>query len=410
MEYYDYGIIGGGPAGYTAGMFLAKQGYNVILFEKDKLGGTCLNRGCIPTKSFLHSSELYSEIISASEIGVSYDNLRFDFSKVIEKKDKTVERVRKSLELAVKNSGVKTIYAEACIKDKNTIIADNNMYSVDRIIVATGAKPKEINGLEFDGKFILNSDDVLNISSLPKSVLIVGSGAIGIEWARIFSNFGAEVTIVETAEHLIPNADIDVSKRIERIFKQKKIKYYTKDSVSKIENKKVLLKSGAELTPDFVLVAAGREPVLPVCDDSCIVIGDSCGEIQLAHYAIHQAKQLALGITYNRDLIPSVIYGNPEIAWVGKREQDCGEDCKKILLPVTALGKAWCDDATEGFIKLITKDGRILGAHIVSKEASSLIHTVLIAMQNNLNVDELKKICFAHPTYSEGIFDIIINL
>ena len=410
MEYYDYGIIGGGPAGYTAGMFLAKQGYNVILFEKDKLGGTCLNRGCIPTKSFLHSSELYSEIISASEIGVSYDNLRFDFSKVIEKKDKTVERVRKSLELAVKNSGVKTIYAEACIKDKNTIIADNNMYSVDRIIVATGAKPKEINGLEFDGKFILNSDDVLNISSLPKSVLIVGSGAIGIEWARIFSNFGAEVTIVETAEHLIPNADIDVSKRIERIFKQKKIKYYTKDSVSKIENKKVLLKSGAELTPDFVLVAAGREPVLPVCDDSCIVIGDSCGEIQLAHYAIHQAKQLALGITYNRDLIPSVIYGNPEIAWVGKREQDCGEDCKKILLPVTALGKAWCDDATEGFIKLITKDGRILGAHIVSKEASSLIHTVLIAMQNNLNVGELKKICFAHPTYSEGIFDIIINL
>lgn len=410
MEYYDYGIIGGGPAGYTAGMFLAKQGYNVILFEKDKLGGTCLNRGCIPTKSFLHSSELYSEIISASEIGVSYDNLRFDFSKVIEKKDKTVERVRKSLELAVKNSGVKTIYAVACIKDKNTIIADNNMYSVDRIIVATGAKPKEIIGLEFDGKFILNSDDVLNISSLPKSVLIVGSGAIGIEWARIFSNFGAEVTIVETAEHLIPNADIDVSKRIERIFKQKKIKYYTKDSVAKIENKKVLLKSGAELTPDFVLVAAGREPVLPVCDDSCIVIGDSCGEIQLAHYAIHQAKQLALGITYNRDLIPSVIYGNPEIAWVGKREQDCGEDCKKILLPVTALGKAWCDDATEGFIKLITKDGRILGAHIVSKEASSLIHTVLIAIQNNLNVDELKKICFAHPTYSEGIFDIIINL
>ena len=149
---------------------------------------------------------------------------------------------------------------------------------------------------------------------------------------------------------------------------------------------------------------------MPVCNDSCIVIGDSCGEIQLAHYAIHQAKQLALGITYNRDLIPSVIYGNPEIAWVGKREQDCGEDCKKILLPVTALGKAWCDDATEGFIKLITKDGRILGAHIVSKEASSLIHTVLIAIQNNLNVDELKKICFAHPTYSEGIFDIIINL
>ena len=245
---------------------------------------------------------------------------------------------------------------------------------------------------------------------MPKSVLIIGSGAIGIEWARIFSNFGTEVTVVEIAEHLIPTADIDVSKRIERIFKQKKVKFYTKDSIEKINDKQVFLKSGAELSPDFILVAVGRSPVLPnYCCDSTI-IGDSCGEIQLAHYAIHQAKELALGIPYNKDLIPSIIYGNPEIAWVGKREQDCGDDCKKLLLPITALGKAWCDDATEGFIKLITKDDKIIGAHIVSKEASSLIHILLTAMQNNISINDMKKLCFAHPTYSEGIFDILINL
>ena len=410
MEYYDYGIIGGGPAGYTAGMFLAKQGHSVILFEKDKLGGTCLNKGCIPTKSLLHSSELYAEILSSNSIGVGFENLEFDFSKVVEKKDKTVEKIRKSLELAVKNSGVKTVYAEACIKDKNTITAENNEYKIGNIITATGSKPRELKGLEFDGKFILSSDDVLNLNTLPKSVLIIGSGAIGIEWARIFSNFGTEVTVVEIAEHLIPTADIDVSKRIERIFKQKKVKFYTKDSIEKINDKQVFLKSGAELSPDFILVAVGRSPVLPnYCCDSTI-IGDSCGEIQLAHYAIHQAKELALGIPYNKDLIPSIIYGNPEIAWVGKREQDCGDDCKKLLLPITALGKAWCDDATEGFIKLITKEDKIIGAHIVSKEASSLIHILLTAMQNNISINDMKKLCFAHPTYSEGIFDILINL
>lgn len=410
MEYYDYGIIGGGPAGYTAGMFLAKQGHSVILFEKDKLGGTCLNKGCIPTKSLLHSSELYAEILSSNSIGVGFENLEFDFSKVVEKKDKTVEKIRKSLELAVKNSGVKIVYAEACIKDKNTITAENNEYKIGNIITAAGSKPRELKGLEFDGKFILSSDDVLNLNTLPKSVLIIGSGAIGIEWARIFSNFGTEVTVVEIAEHLIPTADIDVSKRIERIFKQKKVKFYTKDSIEKINDKQVFLKSGAELSPDFILVAVGRSPVLPIyCCDSTI-IGDSCGEIQLAHYAIHQAKELALGIPYNKDLIPSIIYGNPEIAWVGKREQDCGDDCKKLLLPITALGKAWCDDATEGFIKLITKEDKIIGAHIVSKEASSLIHILLTAMQNNISINDMKKLCFAHPTYSEGIFDILINL
>ena len=407
---FEYGIIGGGPAGYTAGMMLARAGKSVVIFEMDKLGGTCLNRGCIPTKSMLHSSELYREITQKSgEIGLEVDIKSFDFAKVLEKRDKTVDKIRKSLELAVKNSGAKVVYAKADVLDKNTIVAGEEEYKVEKIVVAAGSKPREVKGLAFDGKFILSSDDVLKIENLPKSVLIVGSGAIGIEWARIFSNFGVEVTIVEMAEHLIPLADIDVSKRVERIFKQRKIKFYLNDCVEVIDNDVVTLRSGVALEPDFILSAVGRVPVNPF-DGVETVIGDSCGEIQLAHYAIHQAKRLACGVEYNKNLIPAVIYGEPEIAWVGLREQDCGEDCNSVTLPITALGKSWCDDSTDGFIKLIVQNGIIVGAHIVSKEASALIHEVLIAMQNNITVEDLKRTCFAHPTYSEGIFDLLMNM
>ncbi len=405
---YEYGIIGGGPAGYTAGMLLAKKGHSVILFEKELLGGTCLNKGCIPTKSMLHSSEIYHSVLNSEEIGIKTNILEFDFKKVIEKKDKITEKLRKSLELAVKNSGVKTVYAEACIKDKNTILANGKEYNVSEIIYACGSKPREIKGLEFNHKFILSSDDVLNLKELPKSVLIVGSGAIGIEWARIFSNFGVETTLVEMAEHLIPQADIDISKRIERIFKGKGIKYYLNDSIESINDKKVILKSGTEISPEFILAATGRVPVKPEIK-GVSVLGDSCGEIQLAHYAIHQAKEFALGITCDKSLIPAVIYGKPEIAWVGLREQDYTENCKSINIPISALGKSWCDDSTEGFIKIITQNNLIVGAHIISKEASALIHELLIAIQNKLTISDLKKVCFAHPTYSEGIFELLLR-
>ncbi len=406
---FEYGIIGGGPAGYTAGVNLAKQGHSVVLFEKDKLGGTCMNKGCIPTKSFLHSALVYSNLKKAAEFGASTDLSNFDFSKVVEKKNQTVEKVRKALELTVKNSGVKTIYSEACIKDKNTIVADGQEYKVGQIIAACGSKPKELKGMEFDGEFILNSDDVLNLNKLPESVLIIGSGAIGTEWARIFSAFDSVVTVVELAEHLIPTADIEVSKRIERIYKQKGIKFYLNDCVEKIENKTVYLKSGAFISPEIILVAVGRVPICPVCE-GIKILGDSAGEIQLAHYAINQAKEYTLNIPFEKSLTPSVIYGEPEIAWVGLREQDVDESYTKTTLPITALGKSWCDDATDGFIKLITKDNLIYGAHIVSKEASALIHTLLLAMQQKITLDKLKEMCFAHPTYSEGIFDTICRI
>ena len=409
VEQYDVGIIGAGPAGYTAALHAAACGLTVVMFEKDMIGGVCLNRGCIPTKTILHSAELFKEMKSAQELGIYTEKLDYDFSKIIEHKNKTVDKLRKGLELALKNAKVKVVNTEAELLDKNTIKAEGAIYKCVKTIVATGSEAKSLKGLEFDHKFILNSDNLLSLNKLPKSILIVGSGAIGVEWARIFSNFGVEVTIIELAEHLIPLADIDISKRIERIFKQKKIKFYTKTSIQNIENKAVTLSNGEIISPDLVLIAAGREANTQNIKCECI-LGDACNEIKLAHYAISQAKSLALGLPFDKDLVPSIIYGEPEIAWVGIQEKDCGENCKSTLMPITALGKSWCDDSTDGFIKIITKKDEICGASIISKEASSLIHIFLIAIKENLSIKEIKSMCFAHPTYAEGIFEILNSI
>lgn len=413
-QQFDLGIIGGGPAGYTAAFQARSKGLSVVLFEKDKVGGVCLNRGCIPTKAILHSAELYEEMKSATELGITAENLSFDYSKVVERKDKIVEKLRKSLELSLKNSGVVVVNAEAKIpshtmKDgENQVFANEEIYECKKIITATGSKPRDFDGLRFDHKFILSSDDILNLKTLPKSIVIIGSGAIGIEWARILSAFDVEVTIVEMADHLLPLADIEVSKRVERIFKSKKIKFYTSNGIEKIENQNVTLKSGETLTPELVLLATGRTPQpIENCD---ICIGDACGKIQLAHFAIKQAVAEIANIEFNENLVPSVVYGCPEIAWIGKREQDLEEgNYKKSNILISALGKSHCDNCSDGFIKLLSQNGKIVGAHIVSKEAASLIQEITIAMQNNIAIDDLKKVCFAHPTYSEGIFECLFK-
>ena len=406
MEKFDLGIIGAGPAGYTAAFHASAKGLSVVIFEKDEIGGVCLNRGCIPTKTILHSSEIYNEMLSSYALGVTAENIHLDYTKVIENKNNVVEKLRKGIELGFKNSKIKVVKAAAEILDAGTIRAAGEIYECGKIIAATGAEPRELKGLEFDHKFILNSDDILNLEKLPRSILIIGSGAIGIEWTRIFFFFFVDVTLTEFAEHLLPTADIEISKRVERIFKTKKIKFYTETTVEKIDKGLVTLTNGAQISPEKILVAAGRKPVTPEKTDGVTYIGDVCGSIQLAHFAIKQAIETVDGVKFDKTLVPSVVYGTPEIAWVGLREQDLEEGTyRKVNLLVSALGKSHCDNMTDGVIKLLTREGKILGAHIISKEASSLIQQILIAMQNNITIDMLKEVCFAHPTYSEGIFE-----
>lgn len=406
MENFDTGIIGAGPAGYTAAFHAAEKGLKVVIFEKECVGGVCLNKGCIPTKTILHSSELFYDMKNSAELGIFADNVQVDYKKVIEHKNKVVEKLRKGIELGLKNSKIQVVNAAAEVVDSHTIRANGEIYNCDKIIAAVGAEPKPLKNMDFDHKFILNSDDILNLEELPKSILIIGSGAIGVEWARIFSNFGVEVTVAEFAAHLLPLADIEVSKRIERIFKTKKIKFYTGTTVETIKGNEVTLTNGEILTPEKILLAVGRKPVNTEKVDGVTYLGDVCGSIQLAHFAIKQAISAIDGVKFDETLVPSVVYGTPEIAWVGKCEQDLQEGAyQKSNLLVSALGKSHCDNCTEGFIKILSQNGQIIGAHVVSKEASAIIHQVLIAMQNGITVDKLKEVCFAHPTYSEGIFE-----
>lgn len=415
MDYkYDVGIIGGGPAGYTLAIHACKKGLKTVLFEKDCLGGVCLNRGCIPTKSILHSAELAAELRCADELGIIVPNFEVDYAKVVERKNQVVSKLKKSLELTLKNCGTEVVFGVAEIKDKNTILAGGEEFSCKKVYVATGSSPKSFKGLEVNHENILNSDDILNMTTLPESIIIVGSGAIGIEWARILSNFGVEVTVVEGAENLLPVADFEVSKRIERMFKLNKIKFYKSANVQKISTAdgcEVTLADGKVLTAEKVLVAIGRKPNVKHKIDGIAYLGDACGEIQLAHYAIKQAIEEIDGIGFDKKLVPSVVYGTPEIAWVGKREQDLTPNTyKKSTMLISALGKSHCDNCTDGFIKILTQEDKIVGVHIISKEASSLVQQLAIAIGNGISPDKLKEVCFAHPTYSEGIFESLFNL
>lgn len=445
MKTYDFGIIGSGPAGYTAAIRASQLGKSVVLFEKENLGGVCLNKGCIPTKTFLHTADVYNSLKKVSNFGINIENYSLDFSKAAERKEKTVEKLRKSLEMLLKSYGIEIVYGEATIgksekgKGKSIIAPEDKVYECANVLIATGAQPKGVGGFEFDHEFILSSDDVLNLTILPKKVLIVGSGAIGIEWARIFSSFGTEVTIVEIADKLLPLADFEISQRLERIFKMVRIKMFLSTSIKGINDKKVTLSSGEILEPDFVLFATGRKPYAggivippyntnssPLKDEGdcslltahCSLIGDCSGGVQLAHFASHQGVQvvnnIVLGEEIKEFLVPSVVYGSPEIAWVGKCEQDLiveNVQFKKSTFPISALGKAHADGDIEGFIKVLADDGgSILGAHIIGAEASALIHQISIAMENGVKVKNLKHCCFAHPTYSEGVYEALLGL
>lgn len=460
MKTYDFGIIGSGPAGYSAAIRASQLGKTVVLFEKEFLGGVCLNKGCIPTKTFLHSADVYNSLKKVSNLGINIENYSLDFEKIADRKEKTVEKLRKSLEMLLKSYGVEIVYAKAKIGNReqgtgnssspfplpsSLIEANGETYECEHVLIATGAEPKCVGGFEFDHEFILSSDDVLNLKMLPKKVLIVGSGAIGIEWARIFSSFGTEVTIVEIADKLLPLADFEVSQRLERILKMMRVKMFLSTSVKEIRDKCVTLSSGEILEPDFVLFATGRGVnVLPYDGGIAIppydkeashlspltshLIGDASGSIQLAHFASHQGVQIIENIVLGKEIkdfiVPSVVYGHPEIAWVGINEQDLQSrvgllshqqkadiQYKKSVFPISALGKAHADGDLEGFIKILAdNDGKILGAHIIAKEASALIHQLLIAMQNNLKIEDLKHCCFAHPTYSEGVYESLLGL
>lgn len=408
---FDFGIIGSGPAGFTAALLAAEKGLKVVLFEKDKIGGVCLNKGCIPTKTIMHSAELYKDIKNAENIGIVANDVKFDFAKVMERKNKVTEMLRNALTKNLQTKGVQIVEGEAKVVAEKTIEANGETYVCEKIIMATGSEPKALRGLEYDHEFIVNSDDLFEMKEAPKSVVIIGAGAEGIEWARIFKDLDVDVTVVEATGKVLSIADDEVSKYVERLFKMRKIGLKLSTTVEKIENKKVTLSNGEVLEPDFVLVAIGRTPNKSEANGKVIHLGDACGQLMLANFGMYQARALMSETPFDNVFIPSVVYGIPEIAWIGANEQDLpAESYQKSVLPIRTLGKAHCDNDIDGFIKVLSYDNKIIGAHIISKEASAMIHQFAIAMQNEISIDDLKQVCFAHPTYSEGVYESILAL
>ena len=439
---FDIGIIGAGPAGYTAAIRAAQLGLTVVLFEKDKIGGTCLNRGCIPTKTILHSCNLYNEIKNTAKFGVNCENISFDFAKIQERQKSISEKIRKNLTNLIKSYNKITIVEEeAKIKNNNTIETQSQTFEVKNTIIATGSKPNKIKLTgNYDSNYILTSDDILELNQLPKSILIAGSGAIGIEWARILSSLGVKVCIIEMADKLIPQADYEISERIVRLLKKSRIEFYTSTVINNIEEQTITLSNGKIIEAEKILLAAGRLPIIgddvplnnietnkfittdenfKTTANNIYAIGDVNGKSMLAHSAMKQAEHVISYINDNKtaefckNLVPAVIYGTPEIAFIGKTEQELIEQniqYKKSMFPISALGKAYADDKIEGFVKVLANENEILGAHIISEEASALIEQFAIAMTKHISPKALDSVIFAHPTYSEAIGEAVLGL
>jgi len=409
---YDYGIIGSGPAGLTASIIAAKQGFSVILFEKDKLGGVCLNKGAIPTKTILNTVETYKKIKNSQDIGIEVKDVSLNLSKLMERKDNVINLIKNRFEKEIDEHNITFIAKEAELVDEHTIECDGNKYKFSKIIAATGSTPKPFRGIDFDHKFILSSEDLLNITEIPKKVVIIGAGAEGTEWARIFNAMGTEVTIAEKTSRVLHSADIEISKELEKIFKEQGIKTYTSTDLDYIRDKKVTLTNGEIIEPDFVLITIGRHVTRFSNDNKNITyLGDAYGSLMLATFAMYQARALLSDIVFDNVFVPSVVYGTPEIAWIGANEQDLPNGSyQKVVYPLNLLAKSDCDNETTGFVKVLAYKDYIIGAHIIGKEASALIHEFAIAMQNNIKISDLKKVCFAHPTYSEAIYESILKL
>ncbi len=422
-EMYDLIIIGLGPAGLKTANCAIRAGLKTLAFEKNEIGGTCLNKGCVPTKSIIHASETYSEIKNCVKSGIMLNGtVEPDIGAIIENKNSIVQKLAKASFGALVKAGLEIKKEVATIDFENLEV---NNIKTKNIVVATGSVPFELPNLPFDHKNILSSDDILNLEELPKSIAIIGSGAIGVEWARILSNFGVEVSIIEKAQNLLPLMDVDIQKRINRILKQKRVKIYTNTSAINFENGHLVLDNGTIVEVEKVLVAVGRKKLIPeglkINSDlttnykNVYATGDITGAKMLAHSASAQGKYiidkiLGKNSTLPKDIeIPSVIYGTPEIASVGINEQEAPSGCKIYNLPVSYLAKSWCDNNIDGFIKIIVENGFIKGAHIVSNEASALISQIQIMMKTKFNVCDIEDIVFAHPTYSEGILEAILN-
>lgn len=442
-------IIGGGPAGYVGALKAAQLGAEVTVIEDTEVGGTCLNRGCIPTKTLIASSETLNKVRNSADFGLELNGSVIpNIQKIIERKNRVVSVQVKGIRSLFKSWGVNLIEGKGILLSPEKVEVEKKDGSIevlaaDRIIIATGSRPAQIPIFPFDGERILSSNDALNLTEIPKSLLIVGAGVIGCEFACIFSEFGTEITMVEMLPRAVSTEDTEISELLERELKKKRIKLFTGVSVNRIEGQKdgihAYLSDEKEIVTDKVLVSIGRalnsenigleaigihkgqrgEIVVNERMETNIsgiyAAGDVTGGILLAHVASREGIVAAINacggdarIDYS--VVPAAIFTSPEIASVGLREHQAVEKGINIRtghFQFRALGKAHAMGEISGFVKIVAnaEDDRVLGGHIIGPHASDLIHEVSLAIKAGLKVKDIANTIHAHPTLAEGIME-----
>lgn len=450
---YDLIVIGGGPAGYIAAIRAGQLGKKVACVEVERPGGTCLNWGCIPTKALLKNAHLYHQMThQAAEFGMKFDNLSYDWSEVVGRSRKVADRLAGGVEFLFKKNKVDYLKGFGAIESEGKVsVTDKDgkkeVHEAKNIIIATGCKPRELPPLPFDGKAVLSSKHAMTMEKQPKSMLIIGAGAIGVEFAYVYKAFGTEVTLVEMQSTILPVEDREIGKALEKSYKKLGVNCLTDTKVTQFKNNgdSVTLtvenqKGSQDLTAETCLVAIGVAPVLPggihpeldergyvkmneryeTSMKNVFVIGDINGPPWLAHTGMFEAVQCVEGLFVEGhtprqvDNFPGCTYCYPEVASVGKTEEalkEAGIDYKVGKFPFQALGKAQAIGETEGFVKLIygKEHGELLGAHIIGENATDLIAEMGLALEMELTTDDIHGTIHAHPTIAEAIHEATLD-
>jgi dihydrolipoamide dehydrogenase len=450
---FDLIVIGSGPGGYVAAVRASQLGMKVAIVEKDaRLGGTCLLRGCIPTKSMLESAEIAEHARHAEEFGISVGDVRVSLEAVLKRKDKVVSQNAGGVQFLMKKNKVEVFHGLGSLEGggrvKVTSASGAQVLSAKNILLATGSKPRQIPGVQVDGVAVLTSDELLELRELPRHLVVLGAGAVGVEFASVFSSFGCEVTIVELADRLVPVEDEEVSREFGRIYQKRGIKVHTSTKVAQVERveggvRLRLEREGsapASLTASHLLVAVGRAPVTEglglertkvrvergsvhvdafnrTDEPGVYAIGDILfGKPLLAHAASaegilaveHMAGLNPQPIDYTQ--VPGCTYSSPEIGSLGLTEAKAiaaGYEVKVGKFPFSAVGKAKVLNQTAGFVKIVAdaKYHQILGVHIIGPRATDLIAEAGPLLKLECTVEELIGTIHAHPTLAEAMHE-----
>lgn len=440
---FDVAVIGSGPGGYPAAIKAAQNGKSVALIEVKDMGGTCLNRGCIPSKTLIASAETLHKIQEAEDFGIVVGSVKFDYSKMVDRKDSVVTKIRKSLEGLIASNKITVLQGYGRFVSPHAIKImgkDNIEIFADKIIIATGSEPRNIAAFPFDYKKIHDSTSLLEMRELPKKIAIVGGGVIGCEFASLFSILGVDVTIIEMMPRIIPMEAESISTALAKAFAKKGIKIETSAIVESIDTSgkgvKVHMAGGKSVSADIALVAVGRK--LNTSDvgldkagvlvqtngmiatnekmetnvPGIYAIGDIASKWWLAHVATHQGLVAANNATghpmrMNYNAVPNVIFTNPEIATVGMSLDEALKQGYRATLgtfPFQALGKSQAALHTDGFAQIVLDKttGQVLGAQVVGYEASTLIAEMAIVIANELTIECITETIHAHPTIAEA--------